>query len=264
VTDVAPTKVVSGKTHITTTTTPTTTTKTPEETSTAMTTRINPKDGLKYTFIPSGTFQMGCSTTDTQCVSSEFPQHEITLTKGFWIGQTDVTVAAYKKFTDATGAQTPGYQKGDQFPIVNVSWNDGVAYCRWAGGRLPTEAEWEYAARGGNSDIRYGPLDSIGWYDLNSDKGWHEVAQKLPNAFGLYDMVGNVWQWVDSWYDKDYYKTSPKADPPGMATGQYRVMRGGSWFNGAEYSRASARNWGDPVTPNTTFGIRCAADSIGR
>jgi formylglycine-generating enzyme required for sulfatase activity len=266
VTDVAPSRAKSGGTHLTTTTPTTTTavTNPPEKTSTAMTTRVNPKDGLTYVWIPSGTFRMGCSETDTQCYNSERPAHQVTLSKGFWIGQTAVTVAAYKKFIDSSGAQMPGYQRGDQYPIVNVSWNDAVAYCRWAGGRLPTEAEWEYAARAGNSDIRYAPLDSIGWYDLNSDKQWHEVAQKFPNAFGLYDMIGNVWQWVDAWWDMDYYKSSPLVDPPGLAAGQYRVMRGGSWFNGAQFSRASMRNYGDPVTPNTTFGIRCAADAIGQ
>jgi formylglycine-generating enzyme required for sulfatase activity len=121
------------------------------------------------------------------------------------MGQTPVTVGAYKRFAAATGGQmppAPGFNAGwasDNMPMVNITWNDGEAYCRWSGGRLPTEAEWEYAARGGSTEARYGDLGQIAWYSENSGGRTHEVAQKQANRFGLYDMLGNVWEWVNDW-----------------------------------------------------------------
>jgi formylglycine-generating enzyme required for sulfatase activity len=214
---------------------------------TALTVRENPKDGLKYVWIPPGTFMMGCSPGDTECGDDEKPPHQVTITRGFWIGQTPVTVGAYKRFAEATGRQMPPAPNFDNdwtnenMPIVNVSWNDAQAYCGWMGGRLPTEAEWEYAARGGNTERRYGPIDEVAWYPNNSGGQTHDVAQKRPNGFGLYDMLGNVWEWVNDWYGQNYYQDSPSQDPSGPASGQVHLLRGGSWYNNAESTRVSQR-----------------------
>jgi formylglycine-generating enzyme required for sulfatase activity len=228
--------------------------------------RENPKDGLRYMWIPPGTFMMGCSPGDGECGGNETPAHQVTITKGFWMGQTEVTVAAYRRFVGSTGAQMPpapdfnvGWNSKDM-PITNVSWDDATAFCGWAGGRLPTEAEWEYAARAGSTEAQYGPVDEVAWYSNNSGGKTHEVGQKRANGFGLYDMLGNVWEWVNDWYDPNYYQNSPAQDPSGPARGQGRVLRGGSWYNDPRVVRVSIRVRHDPPVRYYNFGFRCGGD----
>jgi len=254
-------------------------------------------DGLMYVWIPPGTFQMGCSPGDNDCNDAQRPSHQITISKGFWMGQTEVPVGAYKRFSAATGWAfpleeptffdqpiNPGWEN-DRLPIVNVTWDDAVAYCQWTGGRLPTEAEWEYAARAGTTGPRYGDLDAIAWYADNAGKsrldsvdiwendrpnyvrrlaqnrnGPHEVGQKIPNAFGLYDTLGNVWEWVADWYDASYYAHSPEQDPRGPSSGEYRVLRGGSWSGYPSSVRAAYRGRRVLATRHSLMGLRCVRE----
>jgi formylglycine-generating enzyme required for sulfatase activity len=257
------------------------------------TVKANPKDGLKYVWIAPGTFMMGCSPEDSECAANEKPAHQVTITKGFWIGQAPVTVGAYKRFAGATGRKMPTEARfdgrplnpgwGDEaVPIVDATWDDAQAYCGWAGGRLPTEAEWEYAARAGTTTSRYGELDEIAWYADNSgvqrfdsakvDKakyakqlnkngnGPHPVGQKRANGFGLYDILGNVWEWLSDWYDENYYQNSPSQDPKGPANGKLRVLRGGSWGDGPSDVRVSERSTGNPNGKYVSVGFRCGGE----
>jgi len=212
--------------------------------------------------IKGGTFMMGSNDGD----SDEKPVHRVTMDE-LYIGKYEVTNAQYKAFVDASGYDGSGdadsdYLKhfrgqsnmstNDNHPIVWVSWKNAVAYCRWLSEqtgkkyRLPTEAEWEYACRGGTS-TRYSFGDSestlgeYAWYRDNAGSKTHEVGSKKPNAWGLYDMHGNVWEWCADCYDKDYYSKSPEVDPRGPTSGQYRVLRGGSWLNIPRYLRSAVR-----------------------
>jgi hypothetical protein len=164
---------------------------------------------------------------------------------GFWMGQTPVTVAAWRRFAEASGRDMPEGQGGDDHPVVNVSWDDAVAYCKWAGGRLPTEAEWEYAALAGSSVDPYGPLDEIAWYRENSGGTTHPVGQKKPNAWGLYDTLGNVWEWCEDRYESG-------SEP--------RVLRGGSWMDFQENVRVSFRSRLEPANRYDVIGFRCVRD----
>jgi serine/threonine-protein kinase len=241
--------------------------------------KVNPKDGLKYAWIPPGIFMMGCSPGDSECSDDEKPANRATISKGFWLGQTPVTVAAFKRYARATRKAMPippEFNAGwtnQEMPIVNVSWADAVAFCGWAGGRLPTEAEWEYAARASRTESRYGPIDEIAWYSSNSGGKTHEVAQKRANAFGLYDMLGNVWEWVNDWYSEDFYQFTvtppPPAmmeypDPQGPGSGKMRVVRGGSWSDDPEFVRVSVRSRLDPGNRFNYNGFRCVGEVFGR
>lgn len=234
----------------------------------------NPKDGLKYAWVPPGTFMMGCSPGEAQCAPEEQPRHAVTLTKGFWMGRLEVPVGAYKRFASDTKRNMPpepSFNRGwmsDRMPMVKVTWYEAQAYCTWAAGRLPSEAEWEYAARGGTLQSLYGPLDEIAWYARNSGAGvvaWgtpRPGGLKRPNSFGLFDMLGNVHEWTNDWFDKDYYAHSPQEDPPGPSSGLQRAERGHAWASKGEDIRVTHR-YGDP--PDGSFfegGFRCVCDAL--
>jgi formylglycine-generating enzyme required for sulfatase activity len=210
----------------------------------------NPTDDLTYVWIPPGTFTMGCSSADPECGPDEKPPVPVTIEKGFWMSQTPVTQEAYQRVT----GKNPGYFKGAKFPADSVSWDEAQSYCQATGVRLPTEAEWEYAARAGTTVSRYGDLDQIAWYGVNSSDKTHEVMQKQPNAWNLYDMLGNVWEWTADWYGP--YAAAAQGPP----SGKIRVLRGGSWGNGPSFVRASVRSGNEPENRSNVVGFRCAGN----
>ena len=217
--------------------------------------RVNPIDGLTYVYIAPGRFTMGASPGDTECRDSERPAHEVQITRGFWIGQTPVTQAAYAKVMKGAN---PSHFKGAEQPVENVSWEDASAYCKAVGMRLPTEAEWEYAARAGNGNARYGPLDGIAWYGANSGGETHPAGRKEANAWGLHDTLGNILEWVSDRYGA--YELQAVSDPVGPPNGAERVLRGGSWYSTPASVRVSYRNGYVTSVRNDGFGFRCAGE----
>jgi len=213
--------------------------------------RVNPKDGLTYVWIPPGHFRMGCSDGDSECGEDETPAHGVEIIRGFRLCQTPVTQAAYKQVT----GKTPSRFKGPDLPVEQVSWEEARDYCTAAGGRLPTEAEWEYAARGGIAAARYGDLVDIAWHEENSNGQTHPVGQKAANAFGLHDMLGNVWEWTADMYGE--YQTGEHKDPQGPAAGSFRVLRGGSWYDRPTVVRVSFRDRNVLGDWNSQVGFRC-------
>jgi len=247
--------------------------------------------------------------------SDEYPRHRVRITRGFWIGVYEVTVEQFRRFVEETGYLTeaerdgtggwgcsleqgrcfgrsteyswrdPGYPQSDLHPVVNVTWNDAVAFCDWLSARegaryrLPTEAEWEYVARAG-SETRYAfgddpsalPGDArvlstkgretfphVQELDIDSASGEYfpvEVGRFEANAFGAHDMHGNVWEWCGDWYAPDYYAHSPSLDPSGPASGTRRVRRGGAWNSFPLWVRPSFRNWNTPVSRCVNLGFR--------
>jgi formylglycine-generating enzyme required for sulfatase activity len=240
--------------------------------------RENPKDKLKYVWIEPGTFLMGCSPEDSDCYDWEKPSHTVTITRGFWIGLTPVTMEAYKQFAEATGRQLsllPGFEDGgwannpgarlsrEINPITSVTWDEAQAYCGWMGGRLPTEAEWEYAARGGNTEARYEPVDEVAWYIQNRGTQTHDAPKKQVNGFGLIDMLGAVTQWVNDLYDRSYYQSSPSQDPQGPTTGENRVLRGGAWLvPGSKLVHVWDRSGVVPDRRHGNIGFRCVEEAV--
>ncbi|HLI34313.1 MAG TPA: SUMF1/EgtB/PvdO family nonheme iron enzyme [Terriglobia bacterium] len=224
---------------------------------------VNPADGQNYVWIAPGTFTMGCSAADTECKDDEKPAHPVAIERGFWLGQTEVTVAAYRKYAAKHGLESPA---GDgNLPISGVTWAQAKEYCAAVGGRLPTEAEWEYAARGGNPQPYYGVVSEIAWYADNSRGAPHAVGKKQPNSFGLYDMLGNVAEWVlDRYYNK-YYLDSPATgdaveQPLPLASNHLAVARGGSFESETASLRVSRRFARENDMSDGTVGFRCVID----
>jgi formylglycine-generating enzyme required for sulfatase activity len=251
--------------------------------------------------------------------ADEYPQHRVEITRPFWLGAHEVTVGQFRQFTQQTGYRTqaerdgqggwgydpatgrcsgrhpqftwanPGFPQTDQHPVLNVTWDDAVAFCQWLSEkegrryRLPTEAEWEYACRAG-SHARYPHgddpaglrqtahlrnLERAAAYADVQDQVHHlapgesltaPVGSKAPNPWGLYDMLGNVWEWTADWYGEDFYARSPLQDPRGPAEGSVRVRRGGAWNTFPLYARPAYRNWNSPNTRCINLGFRVARD----
>lgn len=199
-----------------------------------------------YVLIPKGTFQMGCTPdTESECEPHEKPRHKVEITQDFWLGENEVQVASYQRFVKLNGLKMHGAPAGfdwkrDSIPIVMVPWEKASQYCAWLGGRLPTEAEWEYAVRAGDENSAFPIKDFSTARDAANFKGvsgndtydWVAPVQKFnKNAFGLYDMSGNVWEWVSDWYSPTYYSEVANGvqNPAGPASGKEHVIRGGSF-----------------------------------
>ena len=266
---------------------------------------------LEMVLIPAGSFVMG----DDRGLDDEKPVHKVTITKPFYLGQYEVTVAQFRRFVKATGYATDaekgtgfqgafgwnsdtmqfkmnekyswrstGFAQSDAHPVVNVSWNDAMEFCKWLSReegktyRLPTEAEWEYACRAGTTTRYSHGNDSEGSAKvgnvadaafeaqfpelkglIKSSDGFAYTSPAgsfLPNPFGLYDMHGNVWEWCADWYDAEYYAKSPTNDPGGPATGEERAYRGGGWFNCTRGCRSASRSGSVTENRNLTLGFR--------
>jgi len=223
---------------------------------------------MKMVLIPAGKFMMGSPDSEQGRYEDEGPQHEVVITKPFYMGVTEVTQAQY----EAVMGKNPSYYRGAANPVETVSWNDAVEFCKKLSEktrqtvRLPTEAEWEYACRAGTQTaFSFGDdpstLGDYAWWGKNSGETPHPVGQKKPNAWGLYDTHGNVWEWCADWWGE--YPKGPITDPSGPATASRgsRVLRGGSWRRGdTDYFRCAYRDHGydAPTTRDDRDGFRCA------
>ncbi len=211
--------------------------------------------GIEMLFVPHGTFQMGASPGDLQAYPSESPTHQVTLTKGFYLGKTEVTEAQWlaKMGPNTSASNTSSGDFSEQtFPVSNVSWNDVQGFNGVTGLRLPTGAEWEYACRGGSTASRYGVLDDIAMYSGQEGR----VASKAANAFGMYDMLGNLSEWCNDWFGS--YAASNATDPAGPSTGEFREIRGGDFELGAWSCRSSYREWWTTDERHFAIGFRVA------
>lgn len=253
--------------------------------------------GMDFVRLPAGRFTMG--SPEAVGHSSEHPRHNVVLTKPFLMGRTPVTVKAFRAFVQATGYTTeaergggattpgqggklelkagvhwaaPGFPQSDLDPVVCVSWNDAQAFLAWLrakegtqGYRLPTEAEWEYACRAGSGTAySFGDdpnqLVLYAWTEATSGGRTHPVGSKQANAWGLFDMHGQVWQWCQDWFQEKAYGPATVTDPTGPATGQQRVLRGGSWFSQADRCRSAFRGGNLPANRFTFVGFRVVRD----
>ncbi len=233
--------------------------------------------GMKLVLIPKGTFMMGSPESEEGRRKDE-TQHEVTISKDYYLGVYEITQSEYQQVMNKNPSDFQGAEiKGDssRHPVDQVSWHDAVEFCKRlselpeekkAGRvyRLPTEAEWEHACRAGRKRAySFGEssqsLGYYAWFFKNSDHRTHPVGQKKPNAWGLYDMHGNVWEWCSDWYGQ--YPKGAVSDPAGPKEGSYRVYRGGSWNLVAAYCRSAFRYWFSPDYRNVFLGLRVALSS---
>jgi formylglycine-generating enzyme required for sulfatase activity len=224
---------------------------------------------MEFILIPAGEFYMGSPGTEKDRHDNEGPIHQVRMSRSFYMSKYEVTQDQYLV---VTGVNPSDFKEGTR-PVENVPWEDAVAFCKRlsdkhaASFRLPTEAEWEYACRGGTQtrfsygdDPDYSQLGDYAWYLENSDSTTHSVGSKKPNAFGLYDMHGSVYEWCSDWYAAEQYRQNPAVDPQGPLSGQLRVCRGGSWYHIAGRCRSADRVTIPPDTQDCRIGFRVALD----
>jgi formylglycine-generating enzyme required for sulfatase activity len=226
--------------------------------------------GMEFMLIPAGSFMMGSEKSFERANDDETPAHRVTISQPFYLGKYEVTQSQWVSVM----GDNPSKFNGQNNPVENVSWDDVQEFI-WKLNekegtgkyRLPTEAEWEYAARAGTtSTYSFGDDEGFwgfyarryAWYGANSGETTHPVGQKKPNPWGLYDMHGNVWEWVQDWYGKEYYAGSPATDPRGPSLGSYRVIRGGGWNINAGYCRSAYRRNNTPDNRGNSLGFRLA------
>jgi formylglycine-generating enzyme required for sulfatase activity len=218
---------------------------------------------IEMLLVPPGTFTMGCTASNLwSCGSNENPTHSVTLTQAFYLGRYEVTQGQWVATMGSNPSYFQGYSDSASRPVESVSWNTIQGYLSATCMRLPSEAEWEYACRAGtttafnNGSSDSATMGTIAWYDSNSGNETHVVGSKAANALGFYDMSGNVWEWVNDWYDGNYYSVSPSTNPLGPVSGTSRVLRGGSWDYNSYYPRSSCRIFFTPTGTGGDFGCR--------
>ena len=242
---------------------------------------ITGKDGAPLVLVPAGDFTMGLPISRGGI--GEYPEHDVYL-KDFYIDQYEVTVERYHQYMIQTNRSAPDFwdqvewMRDAQKPVVGIVWQDAHDYCQRVGRRLPTEAEWEKAAKGTDNRIypwgNSKPNDEIANFKKGAPiSGTNLYEEKLTNVgnyeqgkspYGAYDMAGNVWEWVQDWFGEDYYRNSPRENPQGPSSGEFKVLRGGSWFGHIDNLRSSARNWNRSEAWNYPWGwkyvtgVRCA------
>jgi formylglycine-generating enzyme required for sulfatase activity len=210
-----------------------------------------PVTGMEFVWVPGGCYEMGCGSWTSECYRDEKPVHEVCV-DGFWMGKTEVTQGQWKQIM---GDNSANFQKGDNYPIEKVIWAEIEKFINKLSSlskgaydfRLPTEAEWEYACRSGGKPEKYAggsDLDQAAWYRGNSNRSTHAVATKAPNGLGLFDMNGNVHEWVADIYRGWAYRKHKRNNPLFMEEASYtKVYRGGSWDSKAKYARCAARSY---------------------
>jgi formylglycine-generating enzyme required for sulfatase activity len=243
----------------------------------------NQKDGvfskngidIEWADIPAGTFMMGSPENEVDRFGDEGPQPQVRLS-GFKMSKYAVTFAQYDAFCEATGRSKPsdeGWGRGNR-PVINVDWDDATAFAEWMGCRLPTEAEWEYACRAGTS-TPFNTGDCLSTAQANYDGNYpysncikgsylertQPVGSYAPNAWGLYDMHGNVWEWCSDWYWYGEYSSASQTNPTGAPFGVNRILRGGSWRNFGGNCRSARRNNGAPSLGYNHLGFRLVVPS---
>jgi formylglycine-generating enzyme required for sulfatase activity len=225
---------------------------------------------MEMVLVPDGTFTMGCTASNQfACLASENPTHSVTLTQAFYLGRYEVTQGQWVAKMGSNPSYFQGQSDSASRPVEQVSWNTIQSFLSATGMRLPSEAEWEYACRAGtttafnNGSSDDNTVGNIAWFSSNSGSQTRAVGGKAANALGLHDMLGNVWEWVNDWYDGSYYSVSPSTNPLGPVSGTARVLRGGSWDASTGGVRSSYRDIGfTPVGTVNSLGFRVVRDVV--
>ncbi|MGH7251465.1 MAG: formylglycine-generating enzyme family protein [Nitrospiraceae bacterium] len=247
-------------------------------------TQASKEDPTEWVLVPAGEFEMGAEGGPAD--PDEAPKHRVFL-DAFYIGKYEITNHQYHTFVKSAGHRPPENENPKfsiwragamldgvgELPVINVSWEDAAAYCKWAGGRLPTETEWEKAARGtdgriypwGNDPVTGNrsnfSIENVTFWDGPATLARKDQYEYGRSPYGAYEMAGNVWEWVQDFYDENYYKNSPAKNPSGPSSGKERVVRGGAWHSDPPHVRSANRYKHEPTDRRVYLGIRCAKDA---